>query len=202
MAAGVAWVAACAGRAAPIQPTTPGALTCPAGTRRAVESDSDVGWGEVEQTEGCARGDGMLDGPAIQLVSAGAQPSTRLVGRFAAGKRVGTWNQFDARTGALLGRFTLDEAGTGVEILHDALGHSRRGTVIAGRREGTWTFQDADGTVAATEIWSNGTLVRQIGRAPWDPPMLDPSDACPEEPATNAEDRDGCPAPAPPARSR
>jgi len=75
---------------------TAGALACPAGTQRDVASDSDVGWGEVEQTEGCARRDGVLDGPAI-------------------------------------------------------------------------------------------------GRAPWDPPMLDPADACPDEPAPNPEDRDGCP---------
>jgi hypothetical protein len=86
----------------------------------------------------------MLDGPAIQRVSLGAQPSARLVGRLAAGKRVGTWRQLDG-TGALLGSFTLDSAGTGVEVIHDALGHSKRGTVIAGRREGTWILQDADG---------------------------------------------------------
>jgi hypothetical protein len=178
---------------------TAGALTCPAGTQRVDESDSDVGWGEVERTEGCARRDGTLDGPAIQLVSLGAQPSTRLVGRFASGKRVGTWHQLDGK-GALLGSFTLDNAGNGVEIIHDALGHSKRGTVIAGRREGTWTLQDAEGKISSTELWSKGTLVRQIGRAPWDPPMLDPADACPDEPATDPEDRDGCPAPTPRAK--
>jgi len=199
IAAGAACAVACAGPKAQLQPTTPGALACPAGTQRDVESDSDVGWGEVEQTEGCARGDGTLDGPAVQLVSAGAQPSTRLVGRFASGKRVGTWRQLDGK-GALLGSFTLDNAGTGVEVILDAHGHSKRGTVIAGRREGTWTLQDADGTIAATETWSNGTLVRQIGRAPWDPVMLAPADACPDEPAPDPEDRDGCPAPTPRAK--
>jgi hypothetical protein len=194
-------VVACAGPRARVPPATPETLACPVETERTVESDSDVGWGEVESTTGCARRDGTLHGPAVQRVSAGAQPSTRLVGRFASGKRVGTWNQFDARTGAPLGSFTLDDAGTGVEVIHDALGHAKRGTVIAGQREGTWTFQDADGTIVATELWSQGALVRQNGRAPWDPPMLDPADACPDAPAPNPEDRDGCPEPNPGAGS-
>jgi hypothetical protein len=203
IAAATACAAACAGAGAHGQPPASTPVfppVCPAGTERTVTSDSDVGWGEVEQTDSCARSDGTLDGPAVQLVSAGMQPSTRLVGQFASGRRVGTWRQFDGKTGALLGSFTLDGAGTGTEVIHDALGHTKRGAVIAGRRDGAWTLQDADGKVVATELWSKGVFVRQNGRAPWDPPMVSPADACPAEPAPNPADRDGCPEPAPRAK--
>jgi hypothetical protein len=170
-------------------------LRCEPGTVTAFEGDSDVGWGEVEETRACARRDETLQGPAIQTVaSAPSQPSTKLTGRMRDGRRVGTWTQYDEVTGRVLGRFTLDESGTGTEEIRDQLGHLRRGTVLLGNREGSWVYYDASGAAVATQVWSHGRFVGQTGTVPWDPPMIDPSDICP--PASTNPD-DGCPTAAP-----
>jgi hypothetical protein len=172
--------------------------SCAPGSVPVFEGDSDVGWGEVEQTVGCAPPRRRPHGPAIEtLESAPGQPSTRLVGRLDDGRRVGTWTQYDAPapagTGRVLGRFTLDDAGTGTLEIRDQLGHLRRGRVVAGDRDGTWTDYDAAGTPVATQVWSRGKLIGGTGSVPWDPPMIDPSDQCPDDPGPDA---DGCPTPA------
>jgi hypothetical protein len=191
------WVTgSCAAQATPSKSASVAA--CPSGTKVAFEGDSDVGWGEVERTEGCARADGKLEGPATQLVSSAPQlESTRLTGRFSNGRRVGTWTQSDPKTGAEIGRFTLDDTGSGVEVIHDQLGHSRRGTVVNGTREGAFTHYDHDGTAVATTTYSGGRELRTVGQVPWDPPMIDPSDACPVVADATTIDSEGCPAAAP-----
>ena len=179
---------------------TPQTLACPAGTRLGHDSDSDPGWGEVEQTQGCERPGGVLHGPAILgVVSAPGLHQTKLVGRYADGRRVGSWTQF-TETGALLGRFTLDDGGSGVEEIRDQVGHVKRGSVVGGRREGPWIYFDRDGRVAMTQSWSGGTLVRSTGSAPWDPcyDCPDPQDKCPDprdgrDGSRGSSDDDGCP---------
>jgi hypothetical protein len=189
-------VSACAAQAAPSK--SPIVIVCPTGTKVAFEGDSDVGWGEVERTEGCARADGKLEGPATQLVCSTPQlESTRLSGRFSNGRRVGTWTQSDTKTGAEIGRFTLDDTGSGVEVIKDQLGHFRRGTVVNGAREGAFTHHDRDGTLVATTTYSGGKELRTVGQVPWDPPMVDPSDMCPVVADATTVDSEGCPAAAP-----
>jgi hypothetical protein len=157
------------------------------------EGDSDVGWGEVEQTQSCAARGGKPEGPAVQtLASAPGQPSTQISGLMRDGRRVGTWTQVDASTGRVLGRFTLDEGGSGTEEIRDQQGHLLRGAVVAGKREGTWTYYDAGGVPVATRVWAHDTFVGGSGRPPWDPPMVDPADACPKVPG-RADIADGCP---------
>jgi hypothetical protein len=170
-------------------------MVCPEGTKRTFRGDSDMGWGEVEETQACERADQKLEGPAIELVaSAPNLPSTRLVGHYRDGQRVGTWTQFDPKTGAPLGLFTFDASGSGIEVIHDQLGHARLGQVVNGKREGAWAYQERDGTTVATWTYASGKLVGTAGRAPWDPPMgPDPSDACPVVPDADAFDEEGCP---------
>ena len=171
---------------------SPDELVCPPGTERADSSDSDNGWGYVGQTFGCARPDHVLHGPVIELVeSAPGQPPLKLMGHYANGNRVGTWTILDEKSGTELGRFTLDEMGSGVEVIRDQLGHVLRGRVVNGKREGAWTYHDRDGSVVATQVWSHDHFVRQTGSVPWDPPMIDPSDKCDEREVP--EDVDGCP---------
>jgi hypothetical protein len=179
-----------------VLPRNAAEIVCPATTRRVSDRDSDVGWGGVEGTDGCERPDGKLEGAAILIVD-GAPRETTLVGKYAGGMRVGTWVQYDER-GAMLGRFTLDAAGTGVEVLRDSEGHSLRGAVVEGEREGEWKYYGSDGKLAATSTWSRGKLVRQDRPPPWDPPMLDDEDACPKDPEDRdgtAIEREGCPSP-------
>jgi len=108
----VAALDACAPQASP--PPSDSAMVCPEGTKRTFQGDSDVGWGEVEETQACARSDQKLEGPAIELVcSAPTLRSTRLVGHYMGGKRVGTWTQFEPKTGAEMGLFTFDATGSG-----------------------------------------------------------------------------------------
>jgi hypothetical protein len=152
-----------------------------------VQTDSDVSWYEVERAEGCRRPDGKLDGPTVEFIG-----STRLRGRYVAGHRVGTWTQVDSKSGAVVGAFTLDDTGTGWEILHDGLGHSIRGTVVMGRREGVWSIQDADGKVVAIEVWSRGRRVRQTGEVPWQRALLDGREACAVDGGAPPENN-GCP---------
>jgi len=169
----------------------PNEVACEPGMQPVYEGDSDVGWGEVEETHGCARDGITLQGHAIELVaSAPMQHSTKLVGRYVDGRRVGTWTQLDASTGQVLGSFTLDDAGSGIEVIRDQLGHVMRGAVVAGKREGTWTHDDADGRTVATDTWEAGRFVRRSGEVPWDPPMMDPADRCPDTPG---DGYDGCP---------
>jgi hypothetical protein len=192
LAVAVAVVAAChAGGAMHDAPRPSGtAIECAPELQPVHEGDSDVGWGEVEETDGCVK-DGALQGSAIEtLESAPMQHSTRLVGRYVDGRRVGTWTQLDESTGRVLGTFTLDDAGSGTEVIRDQLGHVRRGAVVAGKREGTWTHYDADGRAVATETWQGGRFVGRTGEVPWDPPMIDPADRCPDTPG---DGDDGCP---------
>jgi len=194
LAVPVSVVAAChAGRAieqAPPAASTAG-IECEPGLQPLHEGDSDVGWGEVEETHGCARDGSTLQGRAIEIVaSAPTQRSTELVGRYVDGRRVGTWTQLDPSTQRVLGSFTLDDAGSGTEVIRDQLGHSRRGAVVAGKREGTWTHYDADGRPVATETWQGNRFIGRTGEVPWDPPMIDPADRCPDTPG---DGDDGCP---------
>jgi hypothetical protein len=129
----------------------------------------------------------------MELVDGGRSRPTKLVGRYAGGVRVGTWNQYVDDSGARIGKFTLDGAGSGIEIVRDAAGHYRRGAVVKGRREGAWTYHEPDGKVVATRVWSQGHFVRETGRPAWDPPMIDERDSCPREAGAIADD--GCPAP-------
>jgi hypothetical protein len=167
------------------------AIQCEPGLAPVYEGDSDVGWGEVEETHGCARDGSTLQGRAIEMLSsAPMQHSTELVGRYVDGRRVGTWTQLDAGSGRVLGTFTLDDSGSGTEVIRDQLGHVRRGAVVAGKREGTWTHYDADGRPVATETWQGGRFIGRTGEVPWDPPMIDPADRCPDTPG---DGDDGCP---------
>ncbi len=156
----------CASR--PTPPVSATDLPCPAGTEPTNQRDSDVRWGEVESLRGCARA-GMLEGPAVEALSL---TSTTLVGRYAKGTRVGVWTQRDARTGAAVGAFTLDEGGSGVEVVRDIAGHSRRGQVVRGKRDGVWTYRDRDGHIVAGDVCSRGALVRRLGSIPWDPALI------------------------------
>jgi hypothetical protein len=166
-------------------------VSCEPGTKRSFTKLSDVGWGEVEETDGCSDSQDALQGPAVERVTSVTRlPATKLVGRYFHGRRVGTWTQYDPNTGAALGAFTLDDRGSGTEVVHDQLGHTRRGAVVEGRREGVWTYYDPDGTLVESDVWSRGELVRSTGRAPWDPPMVSVSDACP---ADGGAADDGCP---------
>jgi hypothetical protein len=171
----------------------PGTPACPAGTTASFDADSDVGWGGIEQTQGCTARDGKRHGPAIESVcSAPDLESTRRVGHYAHGRRVGTWIQYDRRTNAEISRFTLDESGTGIEMIRDQLGHSLGGAVVNGERDGDWTYRDRDGKLVATSTYARGKLIRLAGPVAWDPPMLSPDDACPAVHAAGAVD-DGCP---------
>ena len=155
-------------------------LACPPGTESRSDSDSDVGWGEVERTHGCIAANGAWHGPAVELVSGAATGggTSTLTGRYVDGVRVGPWTQRDAQSGATLGTFTLDAAGSGVEVIRDRLDRTRTGTLARGRREGRWIYRNASGTIAAVEIWSHGKLVGHAANLPWDPPLLDRDDAC------------------------
>jgi hypothetical protein len=133
-----------------------------------------------------------LEGPAIELVDGGRSAPTKLVGRYANGVRVGTWTQTIESSGATIGSFTLDKSGSGVEVVRDAVGHYRRGPVVKGRREGSWTYHDPDGTVVATRVWSRGQFVRETGHPVWDPSMIDPDDVCLMD--AGVRPKDGCPA--------
>jgi hypothetical protein len=192
LASGIALVAAChPGSASPAASGASNlAVECPPGLQSVHDNDSDVGWGEIEQTRACARDGITLQGRAIELVaSAPTEHSTRLVGQYIDGRRVGTWTQLDPDTGRVLGTFTLDEGGSGTEVIRDQLGHMRRGAVVAGKREGTWTHYDSDGKVVATETWNAGRFILRKGDVPWDPPMVDPADRCPDP----GDGYDGCP---------
>jgi hypothetical protein len=171
-------------------PGAAGPIVCPPGTAPDFQTDSDVGWGEVEQRNACAKPDGTLEGPAIELVDGRRGGATKLVGSYAGGVRVGTWSQYVEGTGTKLGGFTLDAAGSGTELVRDAVGHYCRGAVVHGRREGSWTYHDTDGKLVATRVWSRGQLVREMGRPGWDPPMIDPRDMCPTD--GGARTADGC----------
>jgi hypothetical protein len=46
--------------------------------------------------------------------------------------------------------------------------------------------------VVATETYVHGHLTRETGSVPWNPPMLDPRDACPRDGGAHDAD-DGCP---------
>jgi hypothetical protein len=139
-----------------------------------------------------------LQGPAIlTLVPGVGLPETKLVGAYANGSRVGLWTQYDPVTGAKLGSFTLDEMGSGVEEIRDQAGHMKRGAVLRGKREGTWTYFDSRGKVTATEVWSNDKMLRSSGTIPWAG-----CGACPEEPVSGGdpEDLDDYPKPSSPSR--
>lgn len=133
---------------------------------------------------------GLPHGTVIEVISGGASASTRLVGTYADGRRVGRWTQYDPKTGRQLGTFTLDVTGSGIESVRDTLGHSRRGAVSHGKRDGAWTHHMPDGTVVARDLWLHGVFVRREGHVAWDPPMVDPNDACPED---GGGGDDGCP---------
>ena len=163
---------ACASRTTATGPLP--TMTCPRGTTEIDERDSDVGWAETEHLVGCTR-DGQLEGWAREDLSG---TRTVLVGRYAQGRRVGTWTQYETRTARAIGTFTLDAEGTGIERAQDLDGRVLRGAVVRGRRDGVWTFADRDRTVVATDTWSNGRYIGRTGRAPWDPPMVDPADLC------------------------
>jgi hypothetical protein len=194
-------VAACARVRAESPPRSASDLVCPAGTKRDFSSVSDNGWGYPEQTEGCSRPDGKLEGWAFELLgSAPKLKSTQRVGRYANGKRVGLWTQVDAQTGAVLGRFTLDASGSGTEVIRDQAGHTLAGPVVNGERQGTWTYSDRDGSIVATEVWSHDRAERRVGKVSWDPPMMAPEDACPTTRAKGEPEDDGCPAPAGPPK--
>jgi hypothetical protein len=178
------------------------APACDASSKAVFQGDSDVGWGGVEEIEGCEGKGGAMEGPAVEtLESAPSLASTKRVGRYLHGRRAGTWTQYDSKTGRVLGSFTLDARGTGTEIVFDQLGHFLRGTVIEGRREGTWTYYDRDGTPVARETFSHGAIVHAEGRVDWDPPMVDLNDRCPDvtdagPPSENGPiDEEGCPLP-------
>jgi hypothetical protein len=173
-------------------------LHCPEGTEQDDASTSDQGWDYPERVIQCLRPDRHAEGPAIEYFG-GAQGhgSTKFIGRYAHGVRVGTWTQYDSKTGARLASFTLDAEGNGTEDFRDQVGHRLVGRLNRDERDGPWTYFDTNGNAVATHVYAKGTVVRGTGAVPWDPPMLDPRDKCPTEPEgrDSPTDLDGCPEP-------
>jgi hypothetical protein len=173
-------------------------LDCPRGTTPDEVSISDQGWDYPERYVWCLRPDRYADGPAIEYYEgAEGRGSTKSVGRYAHRVPIGTWTQYDVKTGQLLATYTLDAGGNGIRDFRDQVGHRLVGALRQGERDGVWTTFDASGKPVATEVFDRGKFVRGSGAVPWSPPMMDPDDACPTEPEDRdpAKDLDGCPEP-------
>jgi hypothetical protein len=188
-------ISGCAHTSPWLLPAASDAFDCPRGTTRDEVRISDQGWDYPERVIQCLGEDRYAEGPAVEYYAgAEGRGPTKLVGRYAKSVQVGTWTQYDVKTGRILASFVLDANGSGTEDFRDQVGHRLVGRLSRGQRDGEWTFFDSSGTKVAVEVYSKGKWGKRSGTVPWDPPMLE-DDACP----THAEDRrpgidtDGCP---------